>query len=598
MIRVLPERQWVRQIPAQSPFLNVTFAGQANYQNENARSNHDLNETIRELEKFNKDYFLMAAHVEADNGLWGGLSGGRITELGKSELFRHHCLGFQKISTNSTRAKVQGWLGDWYPAEVEGSDCKSVADVGKGKTTCLKIGAFTFESVKFALLDYKNRVAPKGPKLTHSFLKRIAFEGDKLDSRVIDLSPELNTFIGIRGSGKSTILEAVRYALGISFGKNAADREYKEGSIKHALGSGGKITLTAADRHGYEYEIRRIVGEQPDVYVDGKSQPGINIRETVIHKPIYFGQKDLSNTGQGFETDLVEKLVGERLAEVRQSIAAQAQTVIDVTHRLQKVSDVADKEKDAQAKKQDAEYRLKIFKKHGVEAKLQKQVEFQQDARAIKDLSDFVAKYVQELDQLVTQHAEEFVSQRAYTSKENAAFFSEVFNIYDRVEGGLAEITKILSASRAASTELQAKVKGFTALKNELKEEFAEISRKLSDELKSSGVTAIQPDEFLKLRRSIQDAAQTLTVLSKQKQQQLALNTELISELTKLNDLWHQEFKLIKEQLELINQQETALQIEIDYKGDKAAFLKYLKEMFRGSRLREYNPGRYCEHLR
>jgi chromosome segregation protein len=39
--------------------------------------------------------------------------------------------------------------------------------------------------------------------------------------------------------------------------------------------------------------------------------------------------------------------------------------------------------------------------------------------------------------------------------------------------------------------------------------------------------------------------------------------------------------------LDKINAQETALQIEIDYKGDKAAFVRYLKDIFRGSKLRE-----------
>ena len=38
-------------------------------------------------------------------------------------------------------------------------------------------------------------------------MKRIAFEGDRLDGRVIDLSPESNTFTGMRGSRKSTLLE-------------------------------------------------------------------------------------------------------------------------------------------------------------------------------------------------------------------------------------------------------------------------------------------------------------------------------------------------------------------------------------------------------
>ena len=272
-------------------FLNLSFAGQANYENENGRSNHDLIETIRELDKFHRDYFLICAHVEADNGLWGGLSGGRITELGQSELFRQRCLGFQKVKTHDKRTLAKGWLGNWYPAELEGCDCKSLDDIGKGKHVYIKIGAFTFEAVKFALLDHLNRVAAALPKLDHSYLKAVAFEGAKLAGRIIDLSPELNTFIGIRGSGKSSILETIRYGLNIDFGNNAADREYKEGSVTNALGSGGKITITAVDRHGQEYEVRRILGEQPDVYIGGSLQPGISIRETVVHKPIYFGQK-------------------------------------------------------------------------------------------------------------------------------------------------------------------------------------------------------------------------------------------------------------------------------------------------------------------
>ena len=568
-------------------FLNLTFAGQSNFENENGRSNHDLNETIRELDKFGRDYFLICAHVEADNGLWGALKGGRIGELGKSELFRERCLGFQKVRTNDLRIQVKAWLQDWYPAELEGCDCKSLAEIGRGKSVYLKLGAFTFEAVKFALLDEANRVAADIPKIEHSYVKSVRFEGDKLDGRIIDLSPELNTFIGIRGSGKSTILEALRYVLDIAFGKNSADRDYKEGSVKNALGSGGKVTLTAIDRHGSEYEVRRIVGEQPDVYVNGKLQPGINIRETVLHKPIYFGQKDLSNTGQGFENDLVEKLVGEKLVDVRRAIAEQRQAIVEITRRLQKLSDVGEKQKEYEAKKLDAEHRLKVFKAHGVEEKLQKQVEFERDGRAIKDLSDFFTGYAQELDELIARYADEFASRRKYVSKQNAKFFVDVFVIYDRVAKGFAEIGKAAAVARAASIEMMGKTKEFDGLKRALKEEFAGIARRLSDELKSSGVTAIDPDEFLKLRKTIENAAQFLVALAKEKEQQTAVRKQLFSALTVLNDQWHQEFKLIKRQLDLINEQETALQIEVDYKGDKGAFLKYMKDIFRGSKLRE-----------
>jgi chromosome segregation protein len=568
-------------------FLNVTFAGQANFEHENGRSNHDLHETIRELDKFGKDYFLVCAHVEAKNGLWGGLSGGRIAEIGKSELFRQRCAAFQKVMTHDRRTQVKQQLGDWYPAEVEGCDCKSIDDIGKGKYTYIKIGAFTYEAVKFALLDYANRLSQTRPRHECSYIKSVEFQGQKLDGTKINFSPELNTFIGIRGSGKSTIIEALRYVLDIPFGGNVSDKKYKEESPKFALGSGGKITLRAVDRHNQEYEIRRIIDELPDVYFGGKPQPGVSIRETVLHKPIYFGQKDLSSTGAGFEKDLVEKLVGDKLADIRQNIATQRQSVVDITNRLRRLSDVGEKEKEYLARRQDAEHRLKVFAQYGVEGKLQKQVDFEQDDRTVRDLSAFVTSYIQELEDLAARHTDDFVTRPKYASKQNQAYFAEVFAIFERVSNGFNDLKKIVSQAKTASSELKAKLKQFDGMKNALKEEFAEIARKLSDELKSTGATAIKPDEFLRLRKAVEGASQMLKALSKEKEQQTALQTQLSTALTALNELWHEEFTVIKQELEKINAQETALQIEIDYKGDRTAFIAFLKDVFRGSKLRE-----------
>jgi chromosome segregation protein len=568
-------------------FLGLTFAGQDNFENENGQSNHDLHETIRELDKYNKDYFLICAHVEAENGLWGGFGGASIKKLGQSEPFRNRCLGFQKVQTHDDRKKAKEWLGQWYPAEVEGCDCKSIEEVGRGKATYLKIGAFTFEAVKFALLDHANRVSAERPKREHSFIREVSFEGAKLEGTKLCLSPELNTFIGIRGSGKSSIIESIRYALGIELQENADRDGYKQGSVKHALGSGGKVTITAVDRHGQEYEIRRILGEQPDVYVNGTLRPGINIRETILHKPIYFGQKDLSSTGQGFENELVEKLVGDSLVEIRHEIAVRKQAVVETVRRLQKLSDVAEKQREYQNKQADAEHRLKVFKQHGVEEKLQKQVDFEQDSRSLTALAGFVDSYIDSLVEVVTQYEDDFRSRGKYESKRNAEFFKDVMAIFERVAKGFGQVRVLIEDARGASTELKAKAKVFDGMKGALKEEFAEVSRRLSEELKSSGATAVEPDEFLRLRKAIDNAKQMLVALGKEKDQQTALQTQLVADLTELNDKWHEEFRVVRDRLELINQQETALQIAIEYKGDKPAFLKFLKDIFRGSKLRE-----------
>ncbi|MBW1920283.1 MAG: histidinol-phosphatase [Deltaproteobacteria bacterium] len=575
-------------------FLNIAFSGKTpdQYEKENCRSSLALIDTIKKLEDYHKDFFLVFAHVEDKSGLWHELDGGRLKEIGKNEFFRRRTLAFQKVRTHDVpdrkcRIKVQGWLDDVYPAEVEGSDPKSIDQIGRGKACYLKIGYFTFEAVKYALLDHEHRLADKPQKYIHSHIQSVFFDGGVLDGKTINLSPELNTLIGIRGSGKSSILEVIRYALDIPFGEKALDKEYKNRLVDHVLGSGGKVTVQAVDRRGQQYEIRRINREIPDVYIDGVLQPGISIRETIIHKPIYFGQKDLSATGEGFEKDLVEKLVGEKLAGIRSKIDAQRQKVAELVERLKKLAAIEDKKKEYEDKKRDAEFRLKFYKEHGMEEKLQKQVDFDTDSRKCLQILSFVRGYLDELESFITQYEDDLSNQRIYTSKQNKEFFEEFFAIYDQLIASFVNIREESAKGRKVLSELEKKAAEFEKLKESLKEQFAGIERKLAEQLRQSGAQAIRPDEFRMLRRTVEQATQMLEALSKQDFLRNRLKDELLAELAALNDLWREEYKLILTELEKVNSSRSSLEIKAEFKGDKSAYVAFMKDTFRGSRLRE-----------
>lgn len=582
--------EWVRNrenVNYVQNFINLTFATQSNFENENSRSNHDLLETIRELDKFERDYFLVFAHVEEKNGLWGGLAGGRIKDLGDNELFRRHTLGFQKVRTRTDREKVRGWLRDWYPAELEGSDCKAIDQIGQGKKCFLKIGDFTFEAVKYALQDYSNRLSSEPKKHEGSYILSATFEGGVLQGRTINFSSELNTLIGIRGSGKSSILEAIRYALDIPFGEKTVDRNYKAELVGHTLGSGGKITIQAVDERGQLYEIRRINREKPDVYVGGVLQPGISIRETVINKPIYFGQKDLSSTGEGFEQDLVEKLVGEKLREIRTRAEAQKQTVIEAVRNLKRLSATEEKRREYKAKQQDAEFKLKFYRDHGVEEKLQKQVDFDADSRKCLQTVSFTKGYLSDLETFINRYEDDLNNQRAYKSRQNEAFFHEFFAIYDELRDAFAQIKQASVSSKVVLERLKAKANEFESARDGLKEAFAEIERKLAAELRDTGAKAIRPDEFRQLRTIVEQSKQMLEALEKEESQRIAITQKLLVELAALNEIWHAEFKVIQEELAKVNKNHSSLTIKVEFKGDKSAFLDFMKEVFRGSRIRE-----------
>lgn len=579
-----------------NPFLSVAFEGKvpAQYEQENGRSSLSLLNTIKKLESYHRDFFLVFAHVESASGLWAELDGGRLSEFGQNEFFRRRTLGFQKVRTHDgagkdrpCRTKVQNWLESWYPAELEGSDPKCIEEIGKGKSSYLKLGELSFEAVKFALSDPDARVANVPPKHQGSHIRSIHFDGGILDGQTLHFAPELNTLIGIRGSGKSSILEAVRYALDIERGEKAQDTKYKDELIRHTLGSGGKVTLTACDVYGQEFTISRIFRESPNIYLGGKLQPGVSIRETVLRRPIYFGQKDLSSTGEGFETDLVEKLVGEKLRVLREDIENQRQRVREAAQRWLKVSNTAEVKRDYETQLTDANFRLKKFEEYGVADKLQRRLGFQQDAAALERMKDRGDSFILALGQLIGEHEDELRNSTSYISKQNPDFFASYYAEFSNLVSKIDHLKQIERESGVVVGRLKAKQEEFNSARLGLQEEFAQVERQLSQELKQTGMTAIQPDDFLAQQQRKTKAEQILQALAKQEAQQTSTRDALFTEIDRLNELWLREFSIIKGELDRVNAGHTALQIEADFKGDKETAIGFMQQLFKGSGIRE-----------
>lgn len=117
-------------------FLTSVFEGVANRENENTPCKYGLMEVLKRLNEHRiqgRDSFVILAHVDQDKGFFEELDGGRIINIGKEELFRKSVLGFQKVTKYDTINNCKSWIGGWLPALVQGSDCKSIAGVGKAQ---------------------------------------------------------------------------------------------------------------------------------------------------------------------------------------------------------------------------------------------------------------------------------------------------------------------------------------------------------------------------------------------------------------------------------------------------------------------------------
>lgn len=571
-------------------FIGESFSGKANFENENGRSNDDLISTIEKLNKYQKGYFIILAHVESKNGFFKALDGGRVTEFGNNKLFRDNIIGFQKVRTRDDIEKWNKWLNNELPAFVEGSDPKKIEEIGKGEKSYIKIGAYNFEAVKFALQNKEYRVKKEKPKTENSYIKSISFDGGKLDGQTIELSSLMNCFIGVRGSGKSSIIEAVRYGLDLPFGSNSVDINYKNNLVKELLGSAGKISIKAIDKDNREFCLERVYGHGLEIKKDGELK---NIGMlSILNKPLYFGQKDLSSYKSGFEGDLINKLIGDKTKDIQVSIDIKKQEVKSLLENIKKYDNLDDKKEEITRKVAELNLKIDEFKKHKIEEKLQKQIEFSKDKTSLLSIKKRLKEFRGDVNEFLSQYEKDnfFKKLKDYESKENQDTFDKIYKIIDETEKSFIGITAALHALITNFKNINQIEELFNTKAKELEAEFLEIQRKIN-------IPNLRADDFITYTKSLHTQEMILLELKKSSTIKKEMNSNLLKLLSELNDLYREEFKIIEEEIKNINSTQSFIELKSEFKGDKSSFEQYLKNSFSGTGLGKADYEKLCGYV-
>lgn len=565
-------------------FLNIVFRDIRNRENANTRCQTDVTATFAELEKYNRDYFIIFAHVEQNNGLLVECDGGMIQSLAETPYFRRRVLGMQKARTRDKIPQLIAWLG-FTPALLDGSDPKNLNDIGKPKgASLIKLGELSYAALKYALLDHENRVFSEAVPLQHSCIRSITFQGGKLDGCTIGLSSHLNTFIGIRGSGKSSVLEALRYGLQI---EPFVDADYKKKLVKYVLDSGGKVIITVTDEHGKNYIVSRINGESPTVLDQSGNDLAISAA-SIVRNPLYFGQKDLALTEPGYEFDLLHKLVGARVSTQEGANTEQIAAMVDKIRLLNSVTEIPDQIKELEDKQRELEHKLTIFEEKGISEKLEKQTACNADGIKLEDIIKEANSIKQLLNAFLLQYDTSAVSLLGHTSKFNAETFQKVQVLVNAFSAHMVEIAKLSESIDEDITSMVTVQKELSDAIDALKEEFAQIRREIQDD-------TLDIESFGKYQKDKTQLKSEIDRRRRELSKEKTIRAEIIACIRKRNDIFLDIFKAYKAEIDRINASQSELQIAITFKGDKTNFMEQLRVAFKGSGISEVKYSTICD---
>jgi chromosome segregation protein len=567
-----------------NPFLTIAFEGKtpAQFEQENGRSSLSLIETIKKLEGYHRDFFLIFAHVEQPSGLWLELDGGRLTDLGRNDYFRRRTLGFQKVRTRDNvgkgkpcRALVKQWLNDWYPAEVEGSDPKSIDSIGDGKHCYLKLGELSFEATKFALFDADHRVRSELPEPRKAVvLQQVGFHGGALDGLTVPLSPSLNCLIGPRGNGKSAVIECLRHALGF---REGSDERYKSGLVERMLSPAGKVVVEAVDEFGRSVRIERERSGYPSVYLDGTFRENVS-PGAILKDILYFGQKDLSTRSEAFDENFLDKLLADRFDAKPQEEAGLVEGVRQAARQLKETLEATEKIAALAKEKHELDAQLQIFTDKGVDQKLADMTLFDGDRQAVVAWQ----QTLKDLGLSLRDSGNWDEADAAFPvlrSKRSEPIAADLAAAKAKSDEAKSSAQASLQTLREAFQSVGAALLKLAPVQEELKQQVAELQKTLNEP---------QLDlELFRKKKARRDQLEKLLAAGAQRAKTEQAARDLLgAAVNKLHEFWRERFAERETEVRRLESElPSEIRLRTAFKGKSRAFGEFLRSKFRGSGL-------------
>lgn len=196
-------------------------------------------------------------------------------------------------------------------AAINAKDVAKPEDLEQPGATCLiKMTRPNFAAFKVAFLDSGSRIRLNSQQAESPIGKviRMTVAGGYLDGVRVDFSDHLNTVIGGRGTGKSTLIECLRYALDFPPKGKQALKLHQE-IIWENLGlAAGRLDLVVVSsaQNGKQYTVSRRYGEPPIVRDLGGNVSTLHPRDLLPGIDIY-GQNEIYELAQD-ETSRVQLL--------------------------------------------------------------------------------------------------------------------------------------------------------------------------------------------------------------------------------------------------------------------------------------------------
>jgi len=436
--------------------------------------------------------------------------------------------------------------------------------------------------------------------MEHHKIKRMRVEGGFLDGFDIEFSDGLVCIIGGRGSGKTTILELLRFVLGKTPDKDGKPRRTTQrfqDLIEANLGK-GVVEIEFETQDGLVYTLQRSLGDPAPIVLDteGNSVDPSLLDTTILIDAAIFSQNEVEEiaTRPEYLRDVIDRFCAQDLARVQhqidQSRAALQRNASDLLQLRLKEQ----KSTNAGGELKGLEEKLKKLREDVAKAKLdvgleqaskEKEVRTAETtaiSRALPAIEEARSGLAPVQTDLIGECRQVFSD--AAMKGANRDVFAELLEAFkaqvERFKNAIAEARAALDSMETATNEAQGRL-------TERHQEQDTVYQKL---LKQHSDHQVLLREMHNVAKQVAQLQATMNEAEQLRKRIEATEKERETLLDKFSDLCAERFRVRNDVASrLTTKMDTRIRIRIEENADNESFLSFLQENRDTTNPRHYN---------
>jgi ABC-type cobalamin/Fe3+-siderophores transport system ATPase subunit len=529
----------------------------------------------------------IAAHVCSASGLLTTLSGSARAQTWKSENLlaaaiagpRDHAPQNHKGILRNTDPTTKR---DRPICIVNANDVTSPEGFAEpSASTLVKMTSISIEGLRQGFLDWESRVRLNTEPADdeHAEIVAMGWAGGLLDGQALRLNSGLNVLVGGRGAGKSTLIESIRFVLGIEPKGGEAKRSHQAIMSQVVKANSSVSLLMRLPKPSPQYYlVSRIMGQSPVVLDQNGARLASVSPADLIGDVEIFGQHEISELTR-HPDKLAEILrrfttgeadASEERRNFRDRLALSAREITTVRTDLNLIEDQL-------AALPSLRAHLARFATAGLEDRLAEKTSIDAEARVFQTAAEAVADLRVQADDLRTASAGKFTPD-ADVEIPNRLLLKKLDEVAARIDAAREQARSYLAA---AALEAERDIATITAEWQPLKDEAERRYNGMVRDLEAEGH---DPRRFL----SIKNQVEGLKPKEAAKQARLDELADLVKQRDDLLVEWEtfkaKDYRALEKAARRVSQRlQDRVRVRVQPNSDLAPLEKILREKVAGN---------------